>query len=144
MEQVATFQQSGGPVSEKREVEVMGRQWWSLPQPGPGWLCDPMDCSTPGFHVFHHLLELAQTLVHWVSNLYYIQLLNMPDNPAGLVQWHINSRVALLFSLCLWPFSSLISRPWFRDNMSKSGAFLDTEGYYTKLMYGIWLLSPFR
>ena len=31
-------------------------------------LCDPMDCSTPGFPVFHHLLELAQTHVHWVSD----------------------------------------------------------------------------
>ena len=27
-------------------------------------LCDPMDCSTPGFPVFHQLLEPAQTHVH--------------------------------------------------------------------------------
>ena len=27
-------------------------------------LCDPMDCSTPGFPVHHQLLELAQTHVH--------------------------------------------------------------------------------
>ena len=27
-----------------------------------------MDCSTPGFLVNHHLLELAQTHVHWVSD----------------------------------------------------------------------------
>ena len=27
-------------------------------------LCDPMDYSTPGFRVLHHLLELAQTQVH--------------------------------------------------------------------------------
>ena len=27
-----------------------------------------MDCSTPGFLVLHHLLELAQTHVHWVSD----------------------------------------------------------------------------
>ena len=27
-------------------------------------LCDPMDCSTPGFSVHHQLLELAQTHVH--------------------------------------------------------------------------------
>ena len=25
------------------------------------WLCDPMDCSMPGFTVLHHLPELAQT-----------------------------------------------------------------------------------
>ena len=30
-------------------------------------LCDPMDCSTPGFHVHHQLLEFTQTHVHWVS-----------------------------------------------------------------------------
>ena len=32
-------------------------------------LCHPMDCSMPSFSVFHHLLELAQTYVHWVSDV---------------------------------------------------------------------------
>ena len=27
-----------------------------------------MDCSTPVFHVLHHLLELVQTHVHWLGN----------------------------------------------------------------------------
>ena len=27
-----------------------------------------MDCSTPGFPVLHHLLEFAQTHVHWVGD----------------------------------------------------------------------------
>ena len=27
-----------------------------------------MDCSAPGFHILHHLLELAQTYVHWVGD----------------------------------------------------------------------------
>ena len=31
-------------------------------------LCDPMNCSTPGFPVHHELLELAQIHVHWVSD----------------------------------------------------------------------------
>ena len=31
-------------------------------------LCDPMDCSTPGFSVLHYLLERAQTCVHWVDD----------------------------------------------------------------------------
>ena len=31
-------------------------------------LCNPMDCSTPGFPVPHHLPELAQTCVHWVGD----------------------------------------------------------------------------
>ena len=31
-------------------------------------LCDPMDCSMPGFPVLHHLPEFAQTHVHWVGD----------------------------------------------------------------------------
>ena len=30
-------------------------------------LCDPMDCSMPGFPVLHHLLQFAQIHVHWVG-----------------------------------------------------------------------------
>ena len=32
-------------------------------------LCDPMDCSTPGFPVYHQLLELTQTHVHQVGDV---------------------------------------------------------------------------
>ena len=42
-------------------------QFISVAQLGPT-LCDPMDCSTPGFPVHHQLLELAQTHVDYVSN----------------------------------------------------------------------------
>ena len=31
-------------------------------------LCDPMDCSTPGFPVHHQHTELAQTCVYWFSD----------------------------------------------------------------------------
>ena len=31
-------------------------------------LCNPMDCSTPGFPVLHHLPEFDQTHVHWVGD----------------------------------------------------------------------------
>ena len=30
----------------------------------PVLLCDPMDCSTPGFPVHHQLQEFTQTHVH--------------------------------------------------------------------------------
>ena len=32
------------------------------------WLCNPMNCSTPGFPVLHYLPEFAQTHVHQVSD----------------------------------------------------------------------------
>ena len=31
-------------------------------------LCDPVDCSRPGFPVHHHLPEFAQIHVHWTSD----------------------------------------------------------------------------
>ena len=34
-------------------------------------VCDPMDCSTPGFPVLHHLPEFAQTHVHGVAMFTY-------------------------------------------------------------------------
>ena len=31
-------------------------------------LCNPMDCSIPGFPVLHHLPEFVQIHVHWASD----------------------------------------------------------------------------
>ena len=50
-------------------------------------LCDPRDCSTPGFSVHHQPPELAQTHVHWVG--YAIQPcppLSSPSPPVSLSQ----------------------------------------------------------
>ena len=38
-------------------------QWLSHVQ-----LCHPMDCSMPGFPVYHQFPEFVQTHVHWVSD----------------------------------------------------------------------------
>ena len=32
-------------------------------------LCDTVDCTTPGFPVFHYFPDLAQIHVHWVSDV---------------------------------------------------------------------------
>ena len=58
-------------------------------------LCNPMDCSMPGFPVHHELLELAQTHVHLVSDASQpSHPLLSPSPPAfnlsqdqGLFQW---------------------------------------------------------
>ena len=58
-------------------------------------LCDPMDCSTPGFLVLHHLLKFAQTHVHWVCVAFQPSHLLSPLSPPalnfahhqGLFQW---------------------------------------------------------
>ena len=45
------------------------------------WLCDPMDCSMPGFSALHHLLELAQTHVHWANDAIQLSHPLLPSSP---------------------------------------------------------------
>ena len=66
-------------------------------------LCNPMDWSMPGYPILHHLLELAQTYIHWVGDA--IQLshpLSSPSLPAfNLSQHHgLSNESALRIS---WP-----------------------------------------
>ena len=61
-------------------------------------LCDPMDCSAPGFPVLHYLPEIAQTHIHWVGDVIQpSHPLSSPSPPAlnlsqhqGHFQW-VNS-----------------------------------------------------
>ena len=90
---IAVFH-SGGPISSSinkfriqklAQIQKTGKESWLfiwvtalsllISSDGCCWvtqscpaLCDHMDGSTPGFPVLHHLLEFAQTHVHWVKN----------------------------------------------------------------------------
>ena len=58
-------------------------------------LCNPLDYSTSGFPVHHHLLEFAQTHVNWIGDsIQSSHPLSSPSPPAfhlsqhqGLFQW---------------------------------------------------------
>ena len=72
---------------------------------GPHGLQDPMDCSIPGFPVFHHLWEFAQT--HVESVMLCNHPLSSPSPPAlnlsqhqDLFQW-----VGSLHQVKDWSFS---------------------------------------
>ena len=89
----------------------------------PPTLCDPMDCSTPGFPVHHQLLELAQTHAHQVGDAIQpshpllfpsLPTFNLSQNQ-GLFQWvsssHQVARV-IEFQLQISPsneYSGLVS-----------------------------------
>ena len=76
-------------------------------------LCDPMDCSMPGFLILHHLPELAQTHVHWVSDaIQTSHPLSSPSPPAfNLSQHQVFSNESALHVrwLKFWNFSFSIS-----------------------------------
>ena len=76
-------------------------------------LCDPMDCSMPGLHVHHQLLEFTQTYFHWVSDAIQPSYpLSSPSPPAfslaqhqGLFKW-----ISSLHQMArYWGFSYRIS-----------------------------------
>ena len=76
-------------------------------------LCSPTHCSTPGFPVPHHLLELAQTHGHWVSDaIKPASPLSPPSLPALNLSQHqdLSSELALHIRWPkYWSFSFSIS-----------------------------------
>ena len=92
---------------------IVSVQFSSVTQSGPT-ICNPMDCSMPGFPVHHQPPELAQTHVHWVSDaIQPSHPLSSPSPPAfnlsqhqGLFLW-VSSlhQVAKVY----WSFSFSIS-----------------------------------
>ena len=88
------FQSSAFPHQCDKNMGVPEIQFSSATQSCPT-LCDPMDCSAPGFPVHQQFPEFTQTHVHWASDA--IQLshpLSSPFPPTfnlsqhqGLSQW---------------------------------------------------------
>ena len=72
-----------------------------------------MDCSTPGFPVFHHLSELAQTHVQWVGDaIQPSHPLSSPSPPAFNLSQHgvlSNESVPRIRWPKYWSFSFSIS-----------------------------------
>ena len=52
-------------------------------------LCDPIDCSTAGLPVPHHLLKFAQVPVHCISDAIQPSHALTPSSPSALnLSWH--------------------------------------------------------
>ena len=86
-------------------------------------LCDPLDCSTPGFPVFHYVLEFAPTHVHWFSDAIRPSHSLSPPFPLelslsqhqGLFQWTCSSyQVAKVLELQHWSFQWILGLISFR------------------------------
>ena len=65
-----------------------------------------MDCSTPGFPVFHHLREFAETHVHEVNDAIQPSHPLLPPSPPTLnLSQQQGKMLSQLFSMS-WPFAS--------------------------------------
>ena len=67
-------------------------------------LCNPTDCSVPGFHVLHYLLEFAQIHVHWVGDAVLPSHPLLPSLPPG---FNLSQHQGVF----QW-VSSHLKRPW--------------------------------
>ena len=67
-------------------------------------LCDPINCSSPGFPVLHHLPELGQTHVHWVSGaIQTFHPLLSPSPAFSLSQHQSRFQWISCFQCIRWP-----------------------------------------
>ena len=88
-------------------------------------LCDPMNCSTPGFPVHHQLPELAQTHVHWVGNaIQSSHPLSSPSPPAfnlfhhqGLFHWVSSHQVAKVLEFQHQSFQWIFRTGFLQDGL---------------------------
>ena len=93
-----------------REAQKLSVQFSSVTQSCPT-LCNPMDCSMPGFPVHHQLPELAQTHVHLVGDA--IQQPHPLSSPSAFILFQCQS-LSNDSVLCIrwpkyWSFSFSIS-----------------------------------
>ena len=108
----------------------MQSQFSSVAQSCPT-LCDPMDCSTPGFPVYHQLPELTQTHVHRIGDaIQPSHPLSSPSPPAfnipqhqGLFKWVSSSHEVakvLKFQLQLQSFQWIFRNDFLYDGLAGS------------------------
>ena len=119
-------------------------------------LCDPMDCSTPGFRVHHQLLELAQTHVHWVGDVIQpSHPLSSSSPPAfnlshnqGLLQWVSSLHQLAKYWNVQWiysnEYSGLISymTDWF-DLLAVQGTLKSLLQHYSSKASVLWCSAFF-
>ena len=106
-------------------LNLMCLQFSSVTQLCPT-LCDPMDCTMPGFPVHHQLPEFAQTHAHWVSDaIQPSHPLSSPSPPAfklfqhqGLFKWVSSShQVAKVLELQA-PVLPVNIQDWFPSGLT--------------------------
>ena len=70
-------------------ANALVHQFGSVQSLNHGWLCNPMDYSTPGYPVHHQLPGLAQTHIHWVGDaIQPSHPLSSPSPPAFNLSHH--------------------------------------------------------
>ena len=108
-------------------------------------LCDPMNCSTPGFPVLCYLLEFAQTHVHRVGDAFQpSHPLLSPSPPAfslsqhqGLFQWFSSShQVAKVLELQVQsaPVLPMNIQGWFPLGLTGLISYIVITKYHTTIV----------
>ena len=117
------------------------------------WLCDPMDCSTPGFPVHHQLPELAQSQVHWIGDaIQPSHSLSFPSPPAfylsqhqGLFQYPGIREMRFLTSWCTNSFPVILSLQHFSlliGNGQCVRACVLSRFSFVQLFVTLWTVAP--
>ena len=119
-------------------------------------LCDPTDCNTPGFPVYHQLLEFTQTHVHWVGDaIQPPHPLSSPSPPTfnlsqhqGLFQWVSSSHqvakalgVSASHTTHIFNFYHQIPSKVMDQTVRNSALVSQVLFYLAKKVEGFWLFK---
>ena len=84
-----TQSKNNDPHHWSLEQLKINRFWFCSVAKSCPTLCNPMGCSPPGFLALHHLLEFAQTHVHWIKDtIQPSHPLSSPSPPALSLSQH--------------------------------------------------------
>ena len=103
-------------------------------------LFDPLDCSTPGFPVPHHLPEFGQIHIHWISDA--IQP-SHPLLPSSHSVFSLSPSIRVFFKESATSLHSIFSSSyvsWFLFTENSSKTFVNTCGLH--LISPLFLLDP--
>ena len=100
-------------------------------------LCNPMDCSTPGFPVRHQLTDLAQTHVHWVGDAIQPSHLLSSPSPALNLSQHQGLVLpsATLFPRALVPIAPTLQLCWHPPRLSNSTVRTKTPSVFSLCLF---------
>ena len=119
-------------------------------------LCDPMNCSNPGFSLLHCLLEFTQTHVHWVNDPSNHLILCLPllhlSSIFSSIRVFSNKSALHIRWLKDWSFSISLSNEYSRlisfrinrfDLLAVQGTLKSLLQYYSLKASLLWCLAFF-
>ena len=110
--------------------KVLLLSWYLLFSCSVVTVCNPMDCSMPGFPILHHLPEFAQTHVHCMESV-------MPSKHLVLCHTLLSSCIQSFLASESFPMSWLFASGGQNIGASASSLPMNNQGWFPLELTGL-------